>query len=344
MNKAITDGLVLMPPTFEAGLNLWSREDGRPGQGSWAGQPNAAFVPADQDFGGCLELQKTAATTKIRCFQQIPFQPGMYLRVTTRVKCLSGALPELRIAGYAAASNGANVATAVQTGPTVTLPGYGQVVTLSAIIGSGNRGGVGMVWGTAPVYGHLGIDLTGANGGILRIDDITVEDVTEVFLRNMLTWVDVRDFGAKGDGIADDTAAFIAADQAAGQRSVLVSAGTYRLTGNVTFASDVRFEGTVTMPATARLSCTRNFDLNTYTAAFGNEETGFRKAIQALFAFTDHADLDLSGRRIALTAPVDVAATAGITSYQIRRVIRNGQIEAVANAAWTTATATSVAT
>ena len=344
MNKAITDGLALMPPTFEAGLNLWSREDGRPGQGSWAGQPNAAFVPADQDFGGCLELQKTAATTKIRCFQQIPFQPGMYLRVTTRVKCLSGALPELRIAGYAAASNGANVATAVQTGPTVTLPGYGQVVTLSAIIGSGNRGGVGMVWGTAPVYGHLGIDLTGANGGILRIDDITVEDVTEVFLRNMLTWVDVRDFGAKGDGIADDTAAFIAADQAAGQRSVLVSAGTYRLTGNVTFASDVRFEGTVTMPATARLSCTRNFDLNTYTAAFGNEETGFRKAIQALFAFTDHADLDLSGRRIALTAPVDVAATAGITSYQIRRVIRNGQIEAVANAAWTTATATSVAT
>ena len=50
MNKAITQGLVLMPPPFSAGLGLWSREDGRPGQESYAGQPNAAFVPAGQDF------------------------------------------------------------------------------------------------------------------------------------------------------------------------------------------------------------------------------------------------------------------------------------------------------
>jgi len=344
MNKAVTDGLVLMPPAFEAGLNLWSREDGRPGQGSWAGQANAAFVQADQDFGGCLEIQKAAATTKLRCFQQIPFQPGMYLRVTARVKCLSGALPEVRIAGYAAAANGSNVASAVQVGPTVALPGYGQVVTVSAIIGSGNRGGVGMVWGLGPVYGHLGLDLTGPNGGIVRIDDIVVEDVTEVFLRNMLTWVDVRDYGARGDGVADDTAAFIAADQAAGQRSVLVSAGTYRLTASVTFASDVRFGGTVTMPATARLSCTRNFDLDPYTNAFGSEEAGFRRAMQAMFGFTDHVEFDLSGRRVALTSPVDMQALAGVTSFNVRRVIRNGQLEAVAGAPWTTATVTSVAT
>ena len=61
MNKAITQGLVLMPPPFSAGLNLWSRADGRPGDGSYAGQPNAAYVPSDQDFGGCLELEKTTA-------------------------------------------------------------------------------------------------------------------------------------------------------------------------------------------------------------------------------------------------------------------------------------------
>lgn len=344
MNKAVTDGLVLMPPAFEAGLNLWSREDGLAGQGSWAGQPNAAFVTADQDFGGCLELMKTAATTKLRCFQQIPFLPGMYLRVTARVKCLSGALPSVRVAGYAAAANGANVAAAVQVGPTVAIAQYGQVVTVSAILGSGNRNGVNMVWGIAPVYGHVGIDLTGPNGGILRIDDIVVEDVTGVFLRDMLTQVDVRDYGARGDGVTDDRAAFEAADAAAGQRSVLVSKGTYRLNGNVTFESEVRFEGTVTMPDSARLACTRNFDLNTYTAAFDSEETGFRKAVQALFAFTDHVELDMSGRRVALTAPVDVAALAGVTNFQQRRVIRNGQLEAVAGAAWATATVTSVAT
>ena len=104
MNKAITDGLALMPPAFAAGLNLWSREDGLAGQGTWANQPNAAFVPADQDFGGCLEVQKALATQKIRCFQRIPFLPGMYLRVTARVKCLAGNFPSVRIAGYAAAA------------------------------------------------------------------------------------------------------------------------------------------------------------------------------------------------------------------------------------------------
>lgn len=344
MNKAVTDGLVLMPPAFEAGLNLWSREDGRPGQGSWANQPNAAFVPADQDFGGCFEVQKSTATLKLRSFHQIPFLPGMYLRVTARVKCLSGPFPGVRIAAFAAAANGSNVASATQIGATVAITQYGQVVTVTAIIGSGNRGGVDMVWGTTPAFGHIGIDLTGAVGGIVRIDDIQIEDATDVFHRNMMTWVDVRDFGAKGDGITDDTAAFEAADGAAGQRSVLVSAGIYRLAGNVTFESDVRFEGTVTMAPNIRLSCTRNFDLNTYAAAFGGEEAGFRKAIQALFFFTDHVELDLSGRRVALTAPVEVQTIAGLSSFHQRRIIRNGQLEAVANAAWNTATATSVAT
>ena len=344
MNKAVTEGLVLMPPAFEAGLNLWSREDGLPGQGSWANQPNAAFVPADQDFSGCLEVQKTTATLKLRCFQQIPFRPGMYLRVTARVKCLSGPFPSVRIAAFAAAANGANVASAVQIGPSVALDQYGDVVTVQALVGSGNRSGVDMVWGTAPAYGHFGIDLTGPTGAVVRIDDITIEDATEVFHRNMMTWVDVRDYGARGDGVTDDTAAFEAADAAAGQRSVLVSAGTYRLAGNVTFESDVRFEGTVTMPPDIRLTCTRNFDLNTYAAAFGGEEAGFRKALQALFFFTDHVELDLSGRRIALSAPVDMAALSGLTTFNQRRVIRNGQLEAAAGPAWDTATVTSVAT
>lgn len=344
MNKAVTEGLVLMPPAFAAGLNLWSREDGLAGQGSWANQPDAAIVPADPDFAGCLEVQKTTATLKLRSFQRIPFQPGLYLRVTARVKCMSGALPAVRIAAFAAAANGSNVASAVQIGPTTALSQYGQVVTVSAIIGSGNRGGVDMVWGTAPAYGHIGLDLTGATGGIVRIDDIVIEDATEVFHRNMMTWVDVRDFGARGDGVTDDSAAFEAADAAAGQRAVLVSAGTYRLNANVTFESEVRFEGTVTMPAGNRLACTRNFDLNTYTAAFGSEEEGFRRALHALFFFTDHVEFDMSGRRVSLTAPIDLGAITGLGSFHQRRIIRNGQIEATAGPAWATTNVTSVAT
>jgi hypothetical protein len=236
------------------------------------------------------------------------------------------------------------VATAVQVGPSTAIGLYGQVVTVQAIIGSGNRGGVDMNWGTQPAYGHLGIDLTGPVGGILRIDDIQVEDATDVFHRAMMPWVDVRDYGAIGDGVADDTAAFLAADAAAGQRKVLVSAGTYRLAGNVTLMSEVSFEGTVVMPPAARLTCTRNFDLNTYTNAFGNEEAGFRKALQALFNFSDHVEFDMSGRRVALAGPVDLAALTGAGSFNLRRVIRNGHLEAVPGPAWETATVTSVAT
>ncbi len=346
MNKAITDGLVLTPPPFSAGLNLWSREDGTSGSGSYQGQANAAYVPADQDFGGCLELQKTTSTQKLRAFAETPIIPGLYLRVTARVKAVSGNLPSVRIAGWAGASNDTNVAGVVQTGPSTTLTTYGSVVTVSAIISTSNRAGVDMAWGTAPVYGHFGLDLTGANGGVVRIDDIEIEDITSAFLRDMMDWVDVRDFGAKGDGLTDDAAAFDAADTYARNNalSVMVSKGTYFLNTNVTFTSKVRFEGTVVMPAQYRLSCTRDYNLDTYEAAFGDEEEGFRRGLQVLFYFTDHSVFDLSGRRVILKTPVDVASLAGLDTLVQRRVLANGMLEAGNATAWEDTTATSVAT
>jgi len=333
-----------MPPAFAAGLNHWSREDGRPGQGSYLGQANAAYVPNDQDFAGCLELQKVNSVQKLRCFQQIPFQPGLYLRVTARVKVISGALPSVRIAGYAADSLGNLVNIAVATGPATPLTTYGQVVTVTGIIGSGNRQGVDLNWGIAPVYGHLGLDLTGASGGVVRIDDIVIEDVTDIFHSEMFNWVDVRDFGAVGDGVTDDSAAFEAADTAAAGKTVVVSPGTYFLGTHVTFDNPVSFQGTVTMPANMRLACTRDYNLETYSAAFGSELEGFKRALQALFFFTDHVELDLKGRRIELTEPIDVAALSGLTSFEQRRVVSNGQITAVDGPAWATETVTSVAT
>ena len=344
MNKAITDGLVLMPPAFSAGLNLWSREDGTPGSGSYLGQPNAAYVPNDADFAGCMELQKTATTQKLRSYAQTPMQPGMYLRVTARVKAVSGNLPSVRIAAWAGSVSGTNVSAAPQTGPSVALTSYGQVVTVQAIIGSGARQGVDLVWGTTPVNAHIGLDLTGSTGGVVRIDDLVVEDVTEVFHRRMMDWVDVRDYGAIGNGVANDVAAFAAADAAAQGRTVLVSAGTYLLNDHVTINSSVRFEGSVVMPSQYRLSCTRNFNLDTYMSAFGTELEGFKRAMQALFYFSDHVSFDLSGRRVDLTGPIDMAALVGLTSFATRRVLRHGLLNAVPGTAWTTDQVTSVAT
>ncbi|QYK41318.1 MAG: right-handed parallel beta-helix repeat-containing protein [Paracoccaceae bacterium] len=344
MNVAVTDGLQLMPPPFSADLGLWSREDGTPGSASYAGQPNAAFVPADQDFAGCLELQKTATTQRLRSYAQTPILPGVYLRITARVKAISGNLPTVRIAAYAARANGTNVGSVLQTGPAVSLTSYGQVVTVTAIVGTGGRTGVNMVWGLTPVYGHFGLDLTGPNGGVVRIDDIVIEDVSSFFQRKLMDWVDVRDFGAVGDGVTDDAGAFIAADAAAAGRSVLVSAGTYFLNSNTTFNTKVRFEGKVVMPANRRLVCTRDYNMDTYEAAFGSEPEGFRRALQALFYFTDHVTLDLGGRRVQLTEPVDVAAVAGLDTLAQRRVLANGQLEAQPGSGWNTTTVTSVAT
>jgi hypothetical protein len=344
MNKAITDGLVLMPPPFSAGLDLWSREDGTPGQGSYLGQANAAFVPADQDFGGALELQKTQSTQKLRCFQQIPMQPGMYLQITVRVKCLSGAFPSVRIAGWAGRSNGTNVPGVVQVGPATALSQYGEVVEITAIVGAGNRGGVTMAWGASAAYAHFGLDLIGANGGVVRIDDIEIEDITGIYLRDIFDAVDVRDYGAAGDGVTDDTAAFDAADAAAQGRTITVPAGTYLIAGNLTIENPIRFQGTVVQPDNVRLSLTRNYDLDTYTSAFGNELKGFKKALQALFFFTDHVALDLSDRRVDLVEPIDVAALCGLTTFAQRRFLTNGQLNAVAGPAWDTRVVTSLAT
>ena len=59
---------------------------------------------------------------------------------------------------------------------------------------------------------------------------------------------DVRDYGAIGDGVADDSAAFDAANAAANGRSILVPRGTFHLNNDVTLDAKVHFEGKVTVP------------------------------------------------------------------------------------------------
>lgn len=341
MNKAVTEGLILMPPPFSAGLAVWSSGNGTPGSPTYDGAFNAAFVPADPDFGGCLELLKTEGTQRLRWMGQVPIIPGLYLRVRVRLKAISGALPSVRIAGFAANAGGAQVMSAPPFGPQVPLSTYGSIVEVSAIIGTGSRGGVDLNW-NAVAYGHLGIDLVGPNGGLVRIENIVIEDVSSFWLRDMLDWVDVRDYGAVGDGIADDRPAFMAAIAAAEARGrgLFVPEGTHFIGSNLTIPVATRFEGTLAMAEATRLLLMRSYDLPSYAKAFGDDETGLRKGLQALFFFTDHAVFDLKGRQVRITRPIDLAALTGLDFWAIRRMLSNGIIEAMPSAQWNTTTIT----
>lgn len=345
MNKAITDGVHFMPSAFANGLDVWSSGDGTPGSDTYDNATNAAFVPADQDFAGALELEKTQATQKLRHMGQTPILPGCYLRVTARVKAISGNLPAVRIAGYPARANGSKINGVNTYGAATALTNYGEVVEVSAIIGTGNRNGVDMVWGADAAYGHFGLDLTGQSGGIVRIDDIVIEDITSAFIRDMIAQVDVRDYGARGDGTTNDAGAFQAANAAANGRTVLVPKGHYRLNSSVTFDTPVKFEGRVSAATGAILLLRRNFDLPSYIEAFENEEVAFLKAFQALINNADHESLDMGGRKVNVTKPLDMAAAVpNKSSYATRRVIRNGQLEAASSTSWNTDVVTSQAT
>ena len=335
MNKAITDGLVFMPPEFAGRLDVWSSGDGTPGSPTYEFDPNAALIAADADFGGCVEILKANTTQMLRYMGQTTILPGCYLRITAKVKAISGNLPSVAIAAWAGGAGNVHVTGLVEVGPSVSLTAYGEVVEVSAIVGTGLRGGVDMVWDQSTIYGHFGLDLTGSNGGLVRIDDIVIEDITSAFHRDMMDWVDVRDYGAVGDGIADDRVAFEAADTAASGREVHVPSGVYFLGDHTSLLNPVRFEGTVTMPADKRLVLRGNYDLPSYIEAFGDEVLGFKKAFQALLNFTDHDGLDMGGRRVEVDAPIDMAAAEGsLSTFEVRRVLRNGQLNAVASSNW----------
>lgn len=345
MAISVVGSKALMPREFRFGLGVWSRTDGTAGSPTWVGQPNVAIIPADADFGNCLEILKQQSVTSLRYMGKTPMNPGTYLRISTRIKAIAGNIPRVRIAGYAVDINNNNVLSATQTGPVMTIPGYGNVVEVSAIVGSGRRDGVDMPWGRGPVHGFFGIDLLGDNNGSVRIENFAIEDVTSVFVPGMLDWVDVRDFGAVGNGINDDRHAFVAANEAAGGRQIVVPEGVYFIGSNLSLSAPVRFVGTLKMPRAARLALTGKYDFPTYAAAFGDETEGMKRALQALFGYTDHGTLDLCGRSVHLTEPLRVEDFApGLTSFANRRVITNGQISIVPGPAWNTTTVSSVGT
>lgn len=344
MSIALTNPAAITPPPFSAGLNVWSQTTGRPGTPTYAAAGFAAFVPSDPDFGGALEVQKTTSVVRLRWMGAVPIQAGSYLRVRARIKGIAGALPNVRVGAWAGTTAGVEATGLTTTGPEVTLTTYGQIVEVTAIIGNGARPSVNMVWPLSVQIAHFGIDLTGPTGGVVRLDDLVIEDVTPLYATEQIGVVDVRDYGALGNGVSDDRAAFLAAMAASGGRPLLVPSGVYRIASDLSVTVPVIFRGTLSMPDNTILILQRNFDQPSYAAAFGSGEAGFRKGLQALFHTDEHMMFDLMGRRVLLSGPVDVRALAGLDDTSSRRVLINGQLEMAENPAWATDVTTRVAT
>ena len=66
-------------------------------------------------------------------------------------------------------------------GPLTELTGHGRVVALAAVIGREARAGVHLVWDARALYAHVGLDLVGPLGGVVRIEGVAVRDVTRRF-------------------------------------------------------------------------------------------------------------------------------------------------------------------
>lgn len=335
MVLSLTQGLDFSPAPFSAGLDKWSSSTGTTSTDTYDIVGEAVYVPVDQDFAGCIKMVKTYDVQKLRYTGQTDLPRETYLMIKTRVKRMAGGIPAIRIAGHAMDTNDTHVDAVTAYGPAGSLTDLGEIYEVTAIVGPGLRDGVDMVWGALPHYGHFGIDITGPTGAVVRIDDITIEDVSHIFQRDALNIVDVRDYGAIADGVTDNYNAFVAADNAANGRRVIVPTGEYAISQSLSISSHVEFQGTLVMPESAALLLKKSYDLPTYIDAFGDEAEGFKKAFQALLNSSDHDSLDMGGRTVTVSEPIDMqAAVSTRDTFTQRRVICNGQFYASGRLGW----------
>lgn len=147
---------------------------------------------------------------------------GIYLCILICVKVIVGNLFNVCIVVFVGDSSGVVVLGLLIFVLVVSLMGYGNVVEVLVIVGSGWCDGVDMFWGCNVVFGYFGLDLMGDNNGLVWIENFVIEDVMVVFMLGMLDWVDVCDFGVLGNGVVDDCVVFVVVNQVVGGGQIFV--------------------------------------------------------------------------------------------------------------------------
>jgi hypothetical protein len=172
----------LMPPSFAEGLDDWTWGEGTPDGPSYDEADFARVAPRDAAFGTCLELRTVEPVQRLRYMGELPVARGAFLEVTATVKVLRGPLPKARIAAWPGGAQGLGVAGLPMQGPLATFAGHDRVRELRAVIGPAGLPGVDLVWDERVLYTHVGLDLVGRAGAVVRVGRVAVREVTGDFI------------------------------------------------------------------------------------------------------------------------------------------------------------------
>lgn len=168
----------LAPPDFAEGLDDWSMGDGTPESPTYETAPHVRIAHGDGDFGTCLEMRKVEPVQRLRYMAELPVATGAFLEIRARLKALRGPLPGARIAAWPGGLHGRPVADLQAEAPVVLLARHETIAALCAVIGPAPLAGVDLVWDGRVLYTHVGLDLVGPTGGVVRIERIAVRDVS----------------------------------------------------------------------------------------------------------------------------------------------------------------------
>ncbi|MBP7240401.1 hypothetical protein [Amaricoccus sp.] len=169
--------LDLTPPRFVEGLADWSRGDGAAEAPSCEGWSAARIVCGDPLLGDCLEIRMTRREERLRYMGELPVRPGSAVEIRLRLRALAGPLPRARVAARPGGGAGRILADLPARGPLADLPADGAAVELRLVVSTTPGPRIDLVWNARALYAHVGLDLVGRPGGVVRIADIAACEI-----------------------------------------------------------------------------------------------------------------------------------------------------------------------
>jgi hypothetical protein len=179
MVASLASDLDLTPPAFGEGLSDWSRGDGTPNAPTYETDECARVATGDADFGECLELRKVDPVQRLRYMGELPLRRGAVIEVRARIKALRGPLPGVRIAAWPGGFGGKGLPDLEQEGPETRLFAHEAVVEIRATLGRSVGGEADLSWDERALYAHVGLDLIGPTGGVVRIENLAVREIAQ---------------------------------------------------------------------------------------------------------------------------------------------------------------------